>query len=70
MSDWEDNCIHWRGRILTGKDAHWCADWDDLPVDDTTPEYPCACVGDVDHKNEILNAFIVSALMPKREAPK
>ncbi len=35
--------IRWRGRVLTGKYAHWCADWDELPVDETTPEWPCCC---------------------------
>lgn len=34
----------WRGRILTGALAHWCFDWDFLPVDETTIEIEsCHC---------------------------
>jgi hypothetical protein len=29
--------------VLTGKHAHWCPDWDYLPIDETTPEWPCPC---------------------------
>jgi hypothetical protein len=32
------------GRILTGRLAHWCPDWDNLPVDESTPEIDgCTC---------------------------
>ena len=37
------DCMHWRGRVLTGVFAHWCADYDELPVDEATPEWPCTC---------------------------
>lgn len=37
------DCLHWRGRVLTGAHAHWCDDYDGLPVDETTPEWPCSC---------------------------
>ena len=41
---WVQDCMYWRGVVLTGKYAHWCWDWDDLPVDETTPEwYYCSC---------------------------
>ena len=30
-------------RVLTGKYRHWCDDWDGLPIDETTPEWPCVC---------------------------
>ena len=40
---WEFECAKWRGRVLRGPDAHYCCDWDFLPVDATTPEYSC-CV--------------------------
>jgi hypothetical protein len=40
---WIDDCEKWRGRLLTGDYAHWCDDWDGLPIDETTPEWPCAC---------------------------
>ena len=42
-AEWEADCMRWRGRTLTGRYPHWCWDWDGLPVDDTTPEWPCAC---------------------------
>ncbi len=41
--EWIDDCEKWRGRLLEGKWAHWCADWDGLPIDETCPEWPCAC---------------------------
>jgi hypothetical protein len=43
MSDWEDDCLRWRGKVLTGTYAHYCYDWDFLPVDETTPEFSCCC---------------------------
>jgi hypothetical protein len=51
--DWVRDCLLWRKRVLTGKHAHWCDDWDGLPVDETTPEWPCACVSlRVDHAGQ------------------
>lgn len=41
--DWIKDCQHWRRRTLTGRYAHWCFEWDGLPVDETTPEWPCGC---------------------------
>ena len=42
--DWQDDCLRWRGRLLTGTYAHYCYDWDMLPVDESTPEYQgCTC---------------------------
>jgi hypothetical protein len=39
---WIEDCMKWRRRVLTGKFAHWCFDWDFLPVDETTTnEWPC-----------------------------
>ena len=40
---WEKDCLRWRHKVLTGKHAHWCPCWDELPVDETTPEWPCGC---------------------------
>ena len=40
---WRRDCMKWRGQVLTGKYCHWCYDWDELPVDETTPEWPCSC---------------------------
>lgn len=41
--EWERDCMKWRGKVLTGAHCHWCYDWDGLPIDETTPEYPCNC---------------------------
>jgi hypothetical protein len=43
MPTWEEDCITWRGHVLTGKWAHWCYDWDGLPIDETCGEFPCCC---------------------------
>lgn len=40
---WEQHCLEWRGRVLTGKNAHSCPDWDELPIDESCPEWPCIC---------------------------
>lgn len=40
---WLADCKHWRGRALTGQFGHYCEEWDELPVDETTPEWPCSC---------------------------
>lgn len=50
VDEWEQDCFQWRGMVLTGRYAHWCMEWDDLPVDETCPEWPCNCgiVEDVD----------------------
>lgn len=36
--EWKDDCIKWWDRILTGEYAHWCYDWDALPIDETCKE--------------------------------
>lgn len=41
MTEWEIDCLKWRGRVLRGPDGHWCYDWDGLPVSAFTPEYSC-----------------------------
>jgi hypothetical protein len=38
---WIEDCNHWWGKVLTGKKAHWCPDWDDLPIDETCDEIKC-----------------------------
>jgi hypothetical protein len=38
-----EDCWKWRRALLTGKYAHWCAEWDDLPIDETCAEWPCEC---------------------------
>lgn len=41
--EWNEDCLMWGGVILTGVKAHWCPDWDYLPIDETTVEWPCPC---------------------------
>jgi hypothetical protein len=47
MSEWEQDCLKWRGVVLTGEHKHWCSDWDFLPIDETCVEWPCACATDL-----------------------
>lgn len=42
--EWNEECMRWRGAVLTGKYAHYCWDYDGLPVDETSSEWPtCTC---------------------------
>lgn len=42
--DWIEDCIRYWGYELTGLRAHWCHDWDGLPIDETRVEIDCcAC---------------------------
>lgn len=44
MTEFEEDCLRYHGRILTGLYKHFCPDWDDLPIDDTCAEYEsCTC---------------------------
>lgn len=36
--EWVQDCATWHGRVLTGRLAHWCSDWDGLPMDETCQE--------------------------------
>lgn len=40
-AEWEADCKRWRGKVLTGFYAHWCCEWDGLPIDETCIEWPC-----------------------------
>lgn len=43
-ADWIEDCMKWRGKVLKGEKAHWCYEWDGLPIDETTPEFEsCLC---------------------------
>jgi hypothetical protein len=39
MTDWR----RWRGQRAPGEAAHCCPDWDYLPIDEFSPEWPCVC---------------------------
>lgn len=43
IKEWMQDCRRFRGEVLRGVFAHYCADWDELPVDETTQEWPCNC---------------------------
>lgn len=50
--EWRRDCLRWRGRVLTGKYAHWCFEWDELPVDETcTNEWPCGCAAELEARD-------------------
>jgi hypothetical protein len=43
-TEWPADCETERGRLLSGTWAHYCFDWDGLPVDETTWEFSsCHC---------------------------
>jgi hypothetical protein len=45
--EWERDCLHWHGRLLSGEYWHWCYAYNGLafPIDETTPEFACChCV--------------------------
>lgn len=42
-TQWAVDCISWWGHVLVGKHAHWCDEWDELPIDETCKEWPCGC---------------------------
>lgn len=45
--DWIDDCMKTYGEVLTGTKAHWCPEWDFLPIDETSPEMEaCSCYDD------------------------
>jgi len=63
VTDFEIDSMHWRGRILTGQLAHWCYDWDLLPVDETTIEIEsCTCVTAEDRAavQDVIDATILA----------
>lgn len=39
--EFKRDSMKWRGVVLTGEFAHWCYDWDGLPVDETCDEFTC-----------------------------
>jgi hypothetical protein len=48
MTEFEEDCLHFHGKILTGKYKHFCHDFDLLPLDETCSEFEyCHCFDDV-----------------------
>jgi hypothetical protein len=46
--DWASECMHFYGRVLTGRHGHYCPDWDYLPLDETCPDVYAHCHCDKD----------------------
>lgn len=43
-ASWETICLRYRGRVLKGKLAHYCGDWDFLPIEEGDEEMKsCTC---------------------------
>lgn len=41
---WCEDCYRYVGHVLNGEYAHWCMEWDGLPVDETMHEFVhCLC---------------------------
>ena len=45
---WVMDCMQFHGKVLSGEKAHWCFDWDDLPIDETLKSYISVCTCDLD----------------------
>ena len=41
MTDLERDWKRWPANVPMGKLAHYCRDWDFLPVDEHSPEFEC-----------------------------
>lgn len=41
--EFKRDSMKWHGVVLTGKFAHWCNDWDFLPIDETCDEFTSCC---------------------------
>lgn len=44
---WREDCMRWRGEVLANTPkAHWCEDWDGLPMNEECEEFKagtCSC---------------------------
>lgn len=57
------------GRILKGQYAHWCTDWDDMPIDETCMEFAsCTCYSDRAPEIKAEVSAIQEQLQRQREA--
>ena len=42
--EWIADCRRFWGRVLKGPHAHWCPEWDYLPIDSNCEEFEaCTC---------------------------
>lgn len=51
-AEWIQDCMKWRGFILSGKYTHWCHGWDGLPIDETCYEWPCECASELEKETQ------------------
>lgn len=50
-NQWDDDCKHFHGKVLTGNKRHYCPEFDYLPIDETCSEFEfCSCLFDEDVK--------------------
>jgi hypothetical protein len=68
-TDFETDCLHWRNRLLTGKLAHWCGQWDDLPVDETTIEIECCTCFTAEERAPVQDIIDATILAFRRGDP-
>lgn len=44
MGTWHEDCMKYYGRVLMGSKAHYCPEFDYLPIDETCDEIEsCSC---------------------------
>jgi hypothetical protein len=44
MTEFEEDCLQIHGKVLTGEKAHYCPEFDYLPIDETRHEFQyCTC---------------------------
>jgi hypothetical protein len=48
LSEFDEECLRFYGKLLTGKKKHWCLNWDQLPIDETCEEFQCCFCNIVD----------------------
>ena len=47
MTEFEEDCLQIHGKVLTGEKAHYCPEFDYLPIDETSHEFQyCTCKWD------------------------
>lgn len=71
FTEFEQDSLKFHRRILKGPYAHWCDEWDDLPIDATCSEFAaCGCYSgsefeklraEVRERNDAANAATVDA---------
>ncbi len=53
MTQFEEDCMHFHGKILTGIHKHYCPEYDYLPIDETCMEFEyCMCEWEDDHERK------------------